>query len=86
MRTTEKLTVTIPEFAKLAGISKNQAYLLAANDALGVPVLKFGRRLVLPRRAVMRLLEGDNIGEIDIGKRPENGTDPERSRHNSQMC
>ena len=69
MRTTEKLTVTIPEFASLAGISKNQAYMLAANDALGVPVIRLGRRMVLPRKQVLRLLEGevDNEEGADFG-------------------
>ena len=57
---TEKLTVTIPEFAKLAGISKNQAYMLAAKDALGVKVIRLGKRMVLPRGAVLRLLEGED--------------------------
>ena len=55
----ERLTINPPEFAKLAGISKNQAYMLAANDSLGVPVIHLGKRIVLSRRAVMRLLEGE---------------------------
>jgi len=55
----ERLTINLPEFAKLAGISKNQAYMLAANDSLGVPVIHLGKRIVLSRRAVMRLLEGE---------------------------
>ena len=69
MRNTEKLTVSIPEFARLAGISKNQAYMLAANDALGVPVIRLGRRMVLPRKQVLRLLEGevDNEEGADFG-------------------
>ena len=69
MRTTEKLTVTIPEFARLAGISKNQAYMLAANDSLGVPVIRLGRRMVLPRKQVLRLLEGevDNEERANFG-------------------
>jgi len=60
MANDERLTVTIPEFAELAGISKNQAYILAANDALGVKVIRLGKRYVLPRRAVLRLLEGES--------------------------
>jgi hypothetical protein len=66
---TEKLTVTIPEFARLAGISKNQAYMLAANDSLGVPVIHLGRRMVLPRKQVLRLLEG----EVDSEERADFG-------------
>ncbi len=59
MNDRERLTVSIPEFAELAGISTNQAYLLAQRDALGVKVIRLGKRYVLPRRAVLRLLEGE---------------------------
>jgi len=60
-----RLTMTIPEFAKLAGISRNQAYTLAATNSLGVMIIKLGRRTVLPRKAVMHLLEGSQIaGEV----------------------
>jgi len=38
----------IPEFASLAGISRNQAYALAANNLLGVRIIRFGKRLVIP--------------------------------------
>jgi hypothetical protein len=58
---TEKLTVTIREFSELAGISKNQAYMLAASDRLGVPVIRLGRRMLLSRRAVLRLLDDGHI-------------------------
>jgi predicted DNA-binding transcriptional regulator AlpA len=64
---TERLTITIPEFARLCGISRNQAYSLAASDKLGVPVLRFGKRLCLPRSAVLRLLngEGNEVGNCE---------------------
>lgn len=51
----ESLTMGIPEFASLAGISRNQAYALAANNLLGVRIIRFGKRLVIPRRAAMTL-------------------------------
>ena len=54
-----RLTLTIPEFSRLAGISKNQAYALAATDSLGVPIIRLGRRMVLSRKAVLALLEGN---------------------------
>ncbi|MFP3897912.1 MAG: hypothetical protein ACLFVD_01150 [Dehalococcoidia bacterium] len=73
MADNERLTVTIPEFSQLAGISKNQAYMLAATDSLGVPVIRLGKRMVLSRRAVMRLLEGEsNQGGNGTGQ-PETG-------------
>ena len=59
MVTEGRLTVTIPEFARLAGISKNQAYSLAATDSLGVPIVRLGKRMVLPRKSVLAMLEGE---------------------------
>jgi len=74
----EKLTITIAEFAKLSAISKNHAYSLAASDSLGVPVIRLGKRLVLSRRAVLRLLDAEN-NEGD-----GNGTDRDNG-HNLEM-
>ena len=59
----ERLTMTIPEFAEATGISKNLAYALAREDRLPVPVIHLGKRLVLSRRAVLALLEGDGKHE-----------------------
>ena len=56
----ERLTITIPEFARLAGISAGQAYALANANKLGVPVLKFGKRICLPRKSVEQLLGGSD--------------------------
>ncbi len=55
---TDNLTMTIPEVAKALGISRGLAYQLASQDKLGVKVLKFGRRLLVSRRAVEDLLAG----------------------------
>lgn len=57
----ERLTITIPEFAELSGISKNLAYCLARADRLPVEVIHLGKRMVLSRRAVLALLEGNNL-------------------------
>jgi len=64
MQTSERLTINLPEFARLAGISKNQAYKLATTNSLGVPVIRLGKRIVLPRRAAMALLEGEAANSI----------------------
>lgn len=64
----ERLTINISEFAKLAGVSKNQAYSLAKQDRLGVKVIYLGKRMVLSRRAVLALLQGE-----DAQKGTENG-------------
>ncbi len=51
----ERLTVTVEEAAALLGISRAFAYLLVARNEL--PSLKLGRRVVIPRRALDRLLD-----------------------------
>ena len=54
-----RLVMTIAEFTEAAGISKKLAYSLARADRLPVPVIKLGKRIVLSRRAVLALLEGN---------------------------
>ena len=56
----ERLTLSIPEAAKVLGISRGLAYDLARRDALPVPVIKLGRRMVLSRKAVEVLLSGNS--------------------------
>jgi len=50
-----RLTVTVEEAAALLGISRGSAYTAVANGEL--PVLRVGRRLLVPRLALERLLE-----------------------------
>jgi excisionase family DNA binding protein len=51
-----RLTWTIAEVAKLLGISKDSAYEAAHRGELPVQVI--GRRVLVPRVALLRLLEG----------------------------
>lgn len=53
------LTMTIPEVARALGISRGLAYDLARRDALPIPVIRLGRRMVLSRKAVELLLSVD---------------------------
>jgi excisionase family DNA binding protein len=53
--TNERLTITVEEAAEILGISRALAYSLVARQEL--PSLKLGRRVVIPRRALERLLE-----------------------------
>jgi excisionase family DNA binding protein len=54
----DRLTMTIPEVAKMLGISRGLAYDLARRNELPIPVIKIGdRRMVLSRKAVEGLLE-----------------------------
>lgn len=55
-RTTEtnRLTIDIPTCAKLLGISRGTAYALAAEGK--IPVIRLGRRKVVPKAALERML------------------------------
>lgn len=58
----EPLTLTIPEAAKLLRVSRGTAYEAAKTGAL--PTVRFGRTIRVPRRALQRLLDGqDDDGE-----------------------
>jgi excisionase family DNA binding protein len=50
------LTVTVEEAAELLGIGRNSAYEAIKRGEL--PAVRIGRRLVVPRQALLRMLEG----------------------------
>jgi excisionase family DNA binding protein len=50
-------TYTIDEAAKLLRIGRNQAYAAASKGE--IPVLKIGKRLLVPRAALDRMLKGE---------------------------
>ena len=52
----ERQTVSITEFARALGISPAGAYNAARRDALPVPVIRIGRRYLVPRAALDRIL------------------------------
>jgi len=62
---TERLTITVEEAAKELGISRALAYEMARTGKL--PTLRFGRRLVVPRRAIERLLEDPRTLAVNQG-------------------
>lgn len=51
----KRLCITVPEAADMLGISRNFAYELVKRQEL--PVVKFGKRLLIPRVALERMLE-----------------------------
>lgn len=51
----ERLCLTVPEAAAMLGISRNFAYELVRQKQL--PVIKFGKRLLIPRAALEKMLE-----------------------------
>ena len=56
-----RATATLGEVAALLGIGRSTAYELAQRDALPIPVIHLGRRLVVSRAALDRLLAADGI-------------------------
>jgi excisionase family DNA binding protein len=60
MHNDNRLVLTVAEAAEVLGISRTHAYELVARREL--PSLRLGRRIVVPRRGLERLLEGDADG------------------------
>ena len=56
----ERRTLTIPEVAARLGIARSTAFALAKRDALPVPVIRLGRRLVVSRELIERVLAGES--------------------------
>jgi len=54
MVATERATMTVTEAARFLGISRGKAYEAAARGE--IPTLKIGRRILVPRAALERLL------------------------------
>ena len=52
----ERQTLTIPETAKRLGIGRNQAYEAAKRGE--IPTIRLGKRILVPRAALERLLDG----------------------------
>lgn len=51
----DRLCVTVPEAAKMLGISRNYAYELVKIGVL--PSIKLGKRILIPKLALMKMLE-----------------------------
>jgi excisionase family DNA binding protein len=52
----ERLVLTVGEAAAVLGISRSHAYDLVARQV--IPARRLGRRIVIPRDALYRLLDG----------------------------
>lgn len=52
-------TMTVEEMAGVLGVGRNQAYGLLYEKQ--IPALRFGRRWLVSRRVVERLLNGENV-------------------------
>ena len=63
---TNPLTMTIPEVAKVLGISRGLAYELARRNELPVKVLRLGsKRMVVPKIALEHKLAGVSHSRAD---------------------
>ena len=61
MENSERLTMSIKEFAAATGCSKNLVFRLARQNKLPVPVIYIGeKRMCVSRRAVAALLKGNS--------------------------
>jgi excisionase family DNA binding protein len=56
----EALTMSVPEAGRVLGLGRNAAYEAARRRE--IPVLRFGRKLRVPRLALERLLRGEGDG------------------------
>lgn len=54
-RVDNRLCITVPEAAAMLGVSRNFGYELVKQGQL--PVIRFGKRLLIPRAALERMLD-----------------------------
>jgi excisionase family DNA binding protein len=54
-RTGQRLTISVEEVGRLLGISRGLAYVLVNRG--DIPSIRLGRRIVVPRKALDRLLD-----------------------------
>ncbi len=54
----DRLTITIAEAAQQLGIGRNSAYEAAHSGE--IPTVRIGRRLVVPKAALEKMLTGDD--------------------------
>ena len=52
----ERKTMTITEASEVLGVSRNKAYEAARRGQ--IPVIRIGKRLLVPRAALERMLQG----------------------------
>lgn len=57
--TQERLVYSVEEFAAAVGISRNSAY--KAIETNEIPYRRIGRRILIPKQAVMEFLSGEAV-------------------------
>ena len=61
-----RLTVTVEQAARILGISRGLAYQMAREGR--IPTLQFGKRIVVPKKAIERLLEQPGVVNSDYSR------------------
>ena len=61
-RKTEKLTLSVDEAARVLGLSRNSCYQAVETGA--IPSLRIGKRILIPRFALERLLAGIDYQKV----------------------
>jgi excisionase family DNA binding protein len=59
----ERLVYTVPEAGGLLGLSRNASYQAAKRGE--IPTIRVGGRLIVPKVAFHRMLEGYRVGNAD---------------------
>lgn len=62
----EKLTLTVSETARLLGISRGLAYEMVRTGE--IPSVRFGKRVLVPRHSLEKLLERGQLVTSDQSK------------------
>ena len=62
IKKTEKLTLTVSEAAQVLGLSRNSCYQAVETGTL--PSLRIGKRILIPRFALERLLAGTDYQKV----------------------
>ena len=58
----ERLTLTVNEVARVLGISRGLAYSMVKTGE--IPSVRFGKRVLIPRRALEKLLEQGQVAAL----------------------
>ena len=59
-----RLTLDAPEVFRLLGISRNTGYSLIKAGTFPLPIIKAGRRILIPKIAVQNLLETTTVPDF----------------------
>ncbi|WP_330186219.1 hypothetical protein KZZ52_53695 [Dactylosporangium sp. AC04546] len=68
------VTTTLTTAASVLGISRSQAYQLAAANTFPVPLIRAGTRIIVPVAGLLRVLLADDPVPVPAGQRLDPGT------------